>query len=184
MPGKRTPPKKIILHACCAPCASSVIERLVENGYWPLIFFFNPNIYPFCEYEIRRDELREYCYQIKVDFIEGDYQDTGWQEEVGPYALLPEGSRRCCQCFGFRLDRTAAMAKELNVTYFTTTLTVSPHKETTAVFRVGGEAANKYGPEFLAMDFKKKDGFKRSVEISRQQGFYRQNYCGCKYSRG
>lgn len=173
--------KKILLHCCCAPCASSVFERLESEEYIVDSFFFNPNIYPINEYQRRRDELIKFCkirgnnLIIKEDF-------TKWQELVKGLESEKEGGARCAVCFRARLEESAKYALENQYDFFTTVLTVSPHKNSKIINEIGYSIQEKYGIPFLEADFKKKNGFKRSMELSREYNLYRQNYCGCKYS--
>ena len=172
----------LLLHTCCAPCSPHIFELLREK-YDVAAFFYNPNIQPEEEYNLRREELKKFCGRIGISFIEGEYNIENWSEAVCGLEHEPEGGRRCEVCFKMRLERTAQQARETGCAIFATTLTVSPHKNASLINQIGVEAGVKFGVMFLEADFKKKEGFKKSAELSRQFGFYRQNYCGCVYSR-
>ncbi|MBR2068408.1 MAG: epoxyqueuosine reductase QueH [Candidatus Gastranaerophilales bacterium] len=174
--------KKIVLHACCAPCASYPIIKLQNDGYRPVVFFYNPNIYPFEEYKIRRDELKKYCEKLNIEFFEEKYNEDIFKEAVYGFENEPEKGRRCSVCFLLRLLKTAEFARDNKINYFTTTLSVSPHKVSEEIFKQGQIAASKTGVEFLEYNFKKQNGFKISREIARENNMYAQKYCGCKYS--
>lgn len=174
--------KKLLLHACCAPCSSYVVEFLKE--YFDItILFYNPNIYPKEEYELRLREEIKLAEHLNVELICGDYYPQEFFDEVKGYEKEPEGGERCLRCFRQRLLYTAKQAKELNFDYFTTSLTISPLKNAENLNKIGVEVGKQEGVEFLLSDFKKRGGYARSVELSNQLGFYRQNYCGCVYSK-
>lgn len=174
--------KKLLLHACCAPCSSYVVEYLKD--YFDItILFYNPNIYPKEEYELRLKEEIKLAEHFNVELICGDYYPQDFFDEVKGYEKELEGGKRCLKCFRQRLLYTAKKAKELNFDYFTTSLTISPLKNAENLNRIGVEVGKQEGVEFLLSDFKKKGGYARSVELSNQLGFYRQNYCGCVYSK-
>jgi len=168
----------ILLHTCCACCASYVIPHLQEN-YIVKNFFFNPNIHPAEEYDIRLEEMKMVSEQFGTELEYGEYRPELWDKAVEPYRDLPERSRRCWECYRLRLDETARIASRLGIEIFTTTLSVSPHKVYSKILETGRKAAEKYGVRFHEEDFKKKDGFKLSVEKSRELGLTRQDYCGC-----
>ena len=174
--------KKIILQACCAPCASYPIKKLIEDNYMPVIFFYNPNIYPYEEYKIRRDELEKYCKKINIEFFEGEYESDLFYKKIKGYELEPEKGKRCSICFNLRLDKTALFAHSKGIDCFTTTLSVSPHKRSEQIFEIGREIAKKYNLNFIEYNFKKQDGFKKSRIIAKENNMYNQKYCGCKYS--
>ncbi len=174
--------KKIILHACCAPCASYPIKKLIEDNYRLVVFFYNPNIYPKEEYLIRKNELENYCKKINIDFFEGAWEPEVYFEKVKGMELLGEKSLRCSACFNLRLEETAKFAIKNNIDSFTTTLSVSPHKNSEQIFKEGRLIAQKYGINFLEYNFKKSDGFKISRQIARENNMYSQIYCGCKFS--
>lgn len=173
--------KAILVHACCASCSSYVLEHLAGT-YEVTAYFFNPNIHPGAEHELRLAEMRSVCGDLGIPLVEGGYPAERWWSEVGPFRRLPERSDRCWACYRFRLEETARKAAELGLPLFTTTLSVSPHKSYERIVAIGREAAAKRGVEFLAEDFKKKDGFKISVARSRERGLTRQDYCGCLMS--
>lgn len=179
--------KKLLLHSCCAPCSTAVLERLLEEmpEYDILVFYYNPNIYPKAEYEKRKAEQIKYINIInnpRISFIDADYESDIYEEKVKDLHNEREGGARCSVCFALRLEKTALKAKELECDMFGTTLTVSPHKNAVIINQIGMSLEDKIGVKFLVSDFKKKDGFKRSIILSRENNIYRQNYCGCKYS--
>lgn len=174
--------KKIVLQACCAPCASYPIRKLKQDGYAPVVFFYNPNIYPFEEYETRRAELQNYCKKNDIEYIEGEWENELFLDFIKGYEKEPERGKRCEKCFYLRLDKTAQIAVKNNIKYFTTTLTVSPHKDSEQIFKTGEEIASKYNLEFLQYNFKKQNGYKISREIAKENNMYIQKYCGCVFS--
>jgi len=167
---------RILLHICCGVCASSVIESLREDGFEPIGFFYNPNIHPEDEYKRRFEATKVLSKAMGFSLIEGDYEKERWLELTRGFEKEPERGRRCEVCFRMRLEKAFQKAEELNLP-FTTTLTVSPHKDSGLINRIGKEFEG-----FIEYDFKKEDGFKRSMELSKRYNFYRQNYCGCIYS--
>ena len=174
--------QKVLLHACCAVCASYSIIKLIEEGYKPIVYFYNPNIYPKKEYDIRLNELINYCEEKNIEIIIGDYDDLAFESLVSEYKNEPEKGKRCDVCFKLRLENSAQLAKKLDIELFTTTLTISPHKLTKQVFEAGQKAAQINGVKFLQCDFKKQDGFKKAQQIAKEYNMYKQNYCGCRYS--
>ncbi|MBU4487313.1 MAG: epoxyqueuosine reductase QueH [Candidatus Delongbacteria bacterium] len=183
--GKLNYKPKLLLHACCAPCSSYVIEYLHE--YFEItVFFYNPNIYPVTEYERRLNELikflKEFKYDQKINIIHEKYSHFEFANCASGFEAVKEGGERCFKCYELRLSKTAEKAKELEYDYFTTTLTISPHKNSEKINEIGKKLSDIYGVKFLYSDFKKKNGFKRSLELSEEYGLYRQNYCGCEYS--
>ncbi len=177
---------RLFLHACCAPCSSYVTEYLSE--YFDItVFFYNPNITEYEEYLKRKNELIRFISEMKfknpVSFIDGDYSPEAFFEISRGREKLCEGGARCFDCYMLRLERTVMMAKEGNFDYFCTTLSVSPHKNSQKLNEIGGELSGKYGVKYLFSDFKKRNGYKRSIELSAQYNLYRQNYCGCIYSK-
>ena len=173
--------KRLLLHSCCGPCSTVVIERLMPL-YDVTLFFYNPNIYPFEEYEKRKNEQKKVCENLGIGFVEGKYNDEEYYTFVNGLENEREGGARCTKCFEFRLKETAQFAKENNFDLFTTTLSVSPHKNSLIINQVGSDISQKLNIYFLQESFKKKDGYKRSIELSKEFDLYRQNYCGCKYS--
>ena len=174
--------KKIILHACCAPCASYPIKKLIEDNYEPVVFFYNPNIFPYKEYEIRRLELKQYCKQLNLLYLEGKYDIKEFYQKIKGYDKELEKGLRCNICFNLRLLKTAQKAKELDINYFTTTLSVSPHKNSNQIFKEGKIIQDITGIEFIEYNFKKQDGYKISRQIAKDNNMYSQTYCGCKFS--
>jgi predicted adenine nucleotide alpha hydrolase (AANH) superfamily ATPase len=172
----------LLLHVCCGPCATAVIERL-EATHEITCFFYNPNIHPEAEYGLRLDQARDLARRIGLRFIDGEYDVDEWFRETSGLEDEPEGGRRCGICFRKRLEATARKAKEMGFDAFATTLTVSPHKNAGLIREIGEEVSRRVSVPFFFGDWKKKNGFKRSVELSKQYGLYRQDYCGCEYSR-
>ena len=175
----------LLLQCCCAPCSSAVLERLKKH-FRLKIYFYNPNIYPAEEYEKRLEQFDKLLacpdYVGKPEVIPAVYEPEKFENAATGLESEKEGGARCEKCFMLRLFETARKAKEIGADYFCTTLTVSPHKNSELLNKIGKEAEEKYGVKFLPSDFKKKEGYKRSTEISNALGLYRQNYCGCKYS--
>ncbi len=177
---------RLLLHSCCAPCSSYVLEYL--SPYFDIEdFFYNPNIAPEEEYRFRADELRrlirEMPLQHEVQFREGLYDPDRFYAMAEGLEDVPEGGERCARCFALRLEEAAKAAKAFACDYFTTTLTISPLKNADSINRIGDETAEKYGIRYLPSDFKKRGGFQRSTELSRMYDLYRQDYCGCVFSR-
>lgn len=183
---KITTPKKILLHSCCAPCSSHVITYLAPY-YNITVLYYNPNIYPKEEYEKRKQEqiklINELNTPNKLDYLDCDYDNDVYEELIKVYENCPERGARCPICFKLRLEKTAKLAKEHNYDYFCTTLTVSPYKNATQINEIGASLSNKYQIKWLYSDFKKEDGYKKSIELSKKYNLYRQNYCGCIYSQ-
>ncbi len=181
--------RPILLHSCCGPCSTSVIERL-EEAYDITVFFYNPNVTNEGEYHKRFETEKQFVDAFnkslpaghRVHLIEGEYDPEEYLRFVKGYEDEPENGSRCTKCFEFRMERTAREAAERGFPEFSTTLSVSPHKSTEKIRQVGYSLEEKYGVHFLDESFKKKDGFRRSVELSREYGLYRQNYCGCIFS--
>ncbi len=173
---------KVLLHICCAPDATAVWERL-SGDYAVLGFFHNPNIHPAEEYRLRLAETRKVAETLGFPLVPAAYAPAAWDEAVRGLEAEPERGRRCQVCFRHNLQAAAATARELGIGLFTTTLTLSPHKVAEQVHAAGREAASACGVRFLELDFKKRGGFQRSLEISRELGLYRQKYCGCRYSQ-
>jgi len=171
--------QKILVHSCCAPCSSSVFEKL--SDYDITGFFYNPNIYPETEYIRRRDEYKRFAeiMNYKIFILEDPFEI--WDKAITGYENEPERGKRCEICFQLRLEKTAQFAVENDFNLFTTVLSVSPHKNADVINKVGSKIAEKYNIEFLEANFKKQDGYKRSLELSKQCNLYRQTYCGCRY---
>ena len=175
----------LLLHACCAVCASSVLEYLYEH-FEITIAYYNPNITAAEEYAYRYSELRRYVAERGMDrvrFAEVAYDPGSFIKLARGHEADPEGGARCSLCFAQRLDYTAKLAAQGGYDYFATTLTVSPLKNAELINAIGERAGQKAGARYLPSDFKKKEGYKRSIELSKQYSLYRQNYCGCDYSR-
>lgn len=187
---EQTGKPSLLMHSCCGPCSTACIERMAPD-YEVTVFFYNPNITDEDEYKKRRENqikfIKEYnedpSIPYKVAYMEGDHDADEFIEICGRYCDEPEGGKRCGLCFDMRLEKTAMTAALLNFDSFTTTLTVSPHKDQKAIFAIGRRHADTYQVGFLEEDFKKRDGFKRSVELAKKYGLYRQDFCGCEYSR-
>lgn len=174
---------KLLLHSCCGPCSSSVIERL--RDYFDItVIYYNPNIEPKEEYEKRKSEQLRLLNELEIKFMDIDYLNNEYHKKIKGYENEPENGLRCPLCFELRLDKTASKAKENNFDFFGTTLTVSPHKNSKIINEIGLKLEEKYGVKFLLSDFKKEDGYKRSIELSKKYDLYRQDYCGCLYSKG
>ena len=175
----------LLLQCCCAPCSSAVLERLKEHFDLKL-YFYNPNIYPEEEYYKRLAQLEKLLekteYPNGIETVRARYNQEEFFDAVKGFENEKEGGKRCTQCFILRLEETAEKAKEIGADYFCTTLTVSPHKNAELLNQIGIKTGEKYGVKFLQSDFKKKEGYKRSTELSKEYDLYRQNYCGCKFS--
>ena len=176
----------LLLHSCCAPCSSYVLEYLAP--YFDICdFYYNPNISPKKEYEDRKEELKRLILEMglstEVSFLEGTYQPEDFFAMAKGLEDLPEGGERCFKCYEMRLRESAKIAKEQGMDYFATTLTISPLKNAQKLNEIGERLAEEYGVKYLPSDFKKKNGYKRSVELSAQYELYRQNYCGCVFSK-
>ncbi len=175
----------LLLQCCCAPCSSAVLERLVKN-FDVTVYFYNPNIHPQEEYEKRLSQfpklLSAESYQT-VKTLDAPYNPDDFFEAVKGLENEPEGGARCTECFQLRLSQTAKTAKERGFDYFTTTLTVSPHKNAALLNEIGMRLGIEYGVRFLPSDFKKKEGYKRSIELSKAFDLYRQTDCGCIFSK-
>lgn len=174
---------RLLLHSCCGPCSSYVLEYLTRY-FEVCLSYYNPNIQPREEYELRLENQLKVLERIPgVTLAPCGYDGGAYDEAVRGLENEPEGGARCTECFALRLDFAARAAKRLGCDYFATTLTVSPHKDAQRINAIGEALAGKYGVKWLPADFKKRDGYKRSIELSREFGLYRQNYCGCLYSK-
>lgn len=174
--------KKLLLHSCCGPCSTHVI-KVLSSSYDLTIFYFNPNIYPAAEYQKRLGEQLKYAKLKGIEVLEGKYDEGAFLKLVKGLEDVPEGGARCRKCFEMRLAETAKVAKEKGFDLFATTLSVSPHKNTVMINSVGGEIAARENIEFLPENFKKKDGYLDSIRLSKEYGLYRQDYCGCRFSK-
>lgn len=175
--------KTILLHSCCGPCSSAVLEKL--NNYFDItVLYYNPNIEPIDEYIKRKNVQIQLLNKLNIKYMEIDYLNNEYHNKVIGYENEPENGLRCHICYKLRLEKTAYLAKENNFDYFGTTLTVSPYKNSKVINEIGLELENIYNVKYLLSDFKKEDGYKRSIELSKEYDLYRQNYCGCLYSKG
>ena len=176
---KRKP--KLLLHICCVGCGV-YINQVLEKDFEVIFYFYNPNIYPENEYKKRLEETKKIARDYKTELLIGDYGHGVWLEKITGYEKEKERGKRCEICYKDRLETTAKKAKEIRVEFFTTTLSISPHKDFLMISNTGNEVAERYGLNFLDKDFKKQNGYKKSVELSQKLGLYRQNYCGCEFS--
>jgi predicted adenine nucleotide alpha hydrolase (AANH) superfamily ATPase len=176
---------KLLLHSCCAPCSSYCLEYL--SDYFEItVFYYNPNIYPDEEYFHRAREQQAFIERFPakhpISFVEGDFDKERFFQSVKGLENEPERGARCNVCFELRLGEAASMARQMNMDYFTTTLSISPMKDAELLNDIGSKMEEKYGVKYLHSDFKKKNGYKRSCELSQEYGMYRQDYCGCVFS--
>ena len=174
--------KKVVIHACCAVCLGYPHQLLNELGYDLSVFYYNPNIFPFEEYERRRNEVIRFCAEKQTELKIIEEPNEVFYNSVSGLETEPERGLRCEKCFLLRLEKTAEYAKSIGADYFTTTLSVSPHKRFEQIKSAAEKAGEKYGIKYLEMDFKKQNGFLKTNEIARAYGFYRQKYCGCEFS--
>jgi len=174
--------KQLLLHTCCAPCVTVPFERL-RADYEITCFFYNPNIHPEEAYNKRLAELTNFADQLKIPLVIAEYDVNHWMELVRGLEAEPEKGRRCKVCFAMRLQRTATFARENGFSYFSTTLTLSPHKDSNLINQIGIEQQRATNIPFLEENFKKSDGYKHSLELSRVYNLFRQNYCGCIFSQ-
>ena len=175
--------KKLLLHSCCAPCSSTCIEQLKEV-FDLTIYYYNPNLDSLEEFSKRAIEQERLCKEMHVNCIVEDYGKEEFYSVVKGYEHLLEGDKRCFRCFELRLDKTAVKGVELGFDYFATTLTLSPLKNAEKLNQIGMKIEEKRNIKYLPSDFKKRSGFKRSIELSREYDLYRQSYCGCEFSKG
>lgn len=177
---------RLLLHSCCAPCSSAVLERLTD-WFDLTVFYYNPNIAPEEEFLRRAEEQRRLIAELphahEIQFRCGEYESEAFEALARGLEDMPEGGERCTRCFRLRLGKTAALAAREGFDYFTTTLSISPLKDAQRLNAIGGELAEQFGVSYLFSDFKKKNGYKRSCELSLQYGLYRQDYCGCRFSQ-
>lgn len=177
---------RLLLHSCCAPCSSYVLEYL--SRYFEItVLYYNPNISPAAEFEHRFEEQRRLISEMPlmhpVECVMGRYDPAAFAAIAKGHEQDPEGGERCTACFRLRLEESARYAKEGGYDYFTTTLSISPLKDAQRLNTIGSELAEKYGVPYLFSDFKKREGYKRSIQLSAEYGLYRQDYCGCAYSK-
>lgn len=179
-------PKKLLIHACCAPCSSYVIEYL-SNYFNITIYYYNPNIEPVEEYDKRASEITKFVSEFKtknpVKCIIESYDNSEYENAIKGYETEEEGAKRCFICYRLRMEKAARYAKKHKFSYFTTTLSISPYKNSNKLNEVGEDLEKEFGVKYLYADFKKKNGYKRSIELSKEYNLYRQDYCGCKYSK-
>lgn len=177
--------KSLLLHSCCAPCSSYVLEYL-SNFFDITVYYYNPNIYPEQEFGRRVEEQKKFIENFKaknpISFLEGEYQKERFYSISKGLEDENEGGERCSKCYELRLREAAIKAKDGKFDYFTTTLSISPHKDAQRLNSIGKILGEEYGVKYLYSDFKKREGFKRSIELSKIYGLYRQNYCGCVFS--
>ena len=176
----------LLLHSCCAPCSSYCLEYLSQ--YFKItVFYYNPNIYPEEEYTKRVAEQQHFIERLPakypISFVEGTYDKESFYEMARGLEDVKEGGERCFRCYRLRLEKTAELAKKNNFDYFCTTLSISPLKNSQKINEIGFELEKELDVKWLPSDFKKKEGYKRSIELSHEYNLYRQNYCGCVYSR-
>lgn len=176
----------LLLHSCCAPCSSYTLEYL--SRYFSItVFYFNPNISPKAEFDKRFAEQKRLIETLpsenKISLICGDYNYDEFLNIARGYESVPEGGERCFRCYRMRLEKTAEFAKQNGFDYFCTTLSISPLKNSQKINEIGFDVAEKYGVKWLPSDFKKREGYKRSIELSREYDLYRQNFCGCVFSK-
>ena len=172
-----------MLHACCAVCAGYPIELLQTKGFEPIVYFFNPNIHPQEEYDRRLNELIHYCEKKQIRLIIGENKTEEWFSYVKGLENEPERGKRCQKCFEYRLTETAKKAVEYEIDTMTTTLFISPHKVRNDIIEQGKKAAEKYNIIFDETDFRKQNGFLKTMQIAKNENFYRQKYCGCIYAQ-
>lgn len=173
---------KLLLHSCCAPCSIYVLQQLMSD--WQItVYFYDPNIHPRAEYIQRRDEMKAYAKKLKIEFVEGSYDTFNWIQKTRGLEKEPERGKRCDICFDIRLGETARKAKDEGYDAFASALTISPHKNAKQISLVGQKIASKFKIDFLDRDWKKDEGFKIASKLSDQEGFYRQDYCGCLFSK-
>lgn len=177
---------RLLLHSCCGPCSSYVLEALTPY-FCVTVLYYNPNIQPRAEYDLRFENQRKIIAALptpsEVDILECDYDGEKYDAAIKGLEAEPEGGARCTVCFQLRLQETAKRAAELGYDWFCTTLTVSPHKDAERLNQIGRALGERYGVPFLPSDFKKREGYKRSIQLSKEYDLYRQDYCGCLYSK-
>ncbi|MDB9997705.1 epoxyqueuosine reductase QueH [Gammaproteobacteria bacterium] len=173
----------LLLHSCCAPCAGEVMEAVAASDIKTTVYFYNPNIHPIAEYEIRKDENKRFCDKLGFEFIDADYDKDNWFERIKGLEDEPERGKRCTECFDMRFERSALYAHENDFNVYATTLGISRWKDMDQINTSGDKAAARYD-EITYWDFnwRKQGGSSRMIEISKQENFYQQEYCGCVYS--
>lgn len=174
---------KVLLHVCCAPCSCAILEGMKASGLDVTVFFYNPNIHPREEYEKRKAEIVAFAAKIRVPFIDADYDTENWFARVKGLENEPERGKRCSVCFDMRLDQAARYAKANGFPFIATSLSISRHKNQEQVHEAGHAAAARFdGVRFWDYNWRAKGGADRGAALAKQEGFYRQNYCGCAYS--
>ena len=180
--------EKLLLHSCCGPCSTAVIERLADD-FDITVFYYNPNITDEEEYLHRKSEEQRFIAEYSektgadIDFIEGDWLPQDYYKAVTGLEQEKEGGARCRECFRLRLEKTAQLARHMGFDCFDTTLSVSPYKNYDVISELASEISERTGVRYLSGNYKKKDGYKRSIELSKEYGLYRQHYCGCEFSK-
>lgn len=180
--------KKLLLHSCCGPCSSYVITYIM-NYFDITILYYNPNIYPYEEYLKRKEEQIKVIDELNkisknsISILDCDYDNSKYEEEIKGFEKEPERGKRCEICYNLRMEKTAILAQKKGYDYFCTTLSVSPYKNANLINKIGENLEEKYQVKWLYSDFKKKDGYKKSIELSNKYNLYRQDYCGCIYSK-
>lgn len=175
--------KKLLMHSCCAPCAGDIMEAMQVSEIDTTIFFYNPNIHPIAEYEIRKEENKRFAEKIGMPFIDADYDKDNWFERVKGLEDEPERGERCTQCFDMRFERTALFAKENNFDLISSTLGISRWKDMQQINDCGFRATEKYQDlDYWTFNWRKEGGSSRMLELSKREEFYQQEYCGCVYS--
>ena len=173
----------LLLHSCCAPCAGEIMEAVAASKIKTTVYFYNPNIHPIEEYEIRKDENKRFCEKLGFDFIDADYDKDSWFQRVKGLENEPERGKRCTVCFDMRFERSALYAHENNFNYFATTLGISRWKDMNQINDSGIRAANRYkNIEYWTYNWRKNRGAERMYKIAKEESFYKQEYCGCIYS--
>ena len=174
---------KILLHACCGICSGYPISFLKESGYSPVVYFCNPNLDTEEEFKRRLNAQKTVCEHFGVELIVEPYDHQEYLYFVTGLENEPERGKRCDKCFGLRLNKASKKAKELGIDLFTTSLVISPHKNFQKISSIGEDVANSQGIKYLPLDFKKKDGFLKTNNLSKELKIYRQNYCGCEFAK-
>ena len=173
----------LLLHSCCAPCAGEIMEAVAASEIKTTVYFYNPNIHPIQEYELRKEENKRYCQKLDFNFIDADYDKDNWFKRIKGLENEPERGERCTKCFDMRFERSALYAHENNFSLFATTLGISRWKDLDQVNNSGLRAADRYsGLNFWDFNWRKAGGSPRMIEISKREEFYQQEYCGCVYS--
>ncbi len=173
----------LLLHSCCAPCAGEIMEAVAASEIKTTVYFYNPNIHPIQEYELRKEENKRYCQKLGFTFIDADYDKDNWFKRIKGLENEPERGERCTKCFDMRFERSALYAHENNFSLFATTLGISRWKDLDQVNNSGLRAADRYsGLNFWDFNWRKAGGSPRMIEISKREEFYQQEYCGCVYS--